>query len=124
MSREGSPADEALKEAFLDKYSGGKRCPRKLLGAKSGERTNICSCVHSERNAISNAAEDTRGSWAFCWCGLPCQQCAGALINAGVRRIFTIDWGFDYSPMSRHLFRWAGVNVFTQKEEWYLNERD
>ena len=46
---------------------------------------------HAERNAIYNAARigvSTKGSTMYLSCGVPCADCARAIINAGIVRIF------------------------------------
>lgn len=46
---------------------------------------------HAERNAIYNAARigvSTKGSTMYLSCGIPCADCARAIINAGITRIF------------------------------------
>lgn len=46
---------------------------------------------HAERNAIYNAARigvSTKGSTMYLSCGIPCSDCARAIINAGIVRIF------------------------------------
>ena len=46
---------------------------------------------HAERNAIYNAARigvSTMDSTMYLSCGIPCADCARAIINAGVRKIF------------------------------------
>lgn len=113
-------SDADTKEDFCDEYTGCKTCPRRLVGAGSGQRTELCSCAHSERNAIYNASCDVQGAWAFCWCGVPCQDCAGAMINAGIKRVFCYEWGADYSMGSRFLFEKAKVQLSIYSQEFYM----
>lgn len=135
-TRESCPASlpdlagtEEGKALFLDNAAGCKTCPRRLAGAKSGERTELCSCEHGERNAIYNATCDLHGSWAFCWCGVPCWDCTKALIQAGVVRVYcTADpsyankGGPDYSFGSRWLFEQRGILLNVEPPENYLQE--
>ncbi len=116
-----------LPSFFLERATGCQICPRKLIGAKSGERTELCSCEHAEKNAIANAADDLHGAWAFCWCGVACWDCTKLMINAGIKRAFFVDdgsyarnGGADYSFGSRKLFGWAGVDIHVEKPEAYL----
>lgn len=108
---------------------GCKTCPRRLIGAPSGERLELCSCEHAEKNAIANATEDLHGTHAFCWCGVACWDCAKLMINAGIKQAYFIDdgsyarnGGADYSFGSRQLFAWAGLNIVVEKPEFYLGE--
>ena len=46
---------------------------------------------HAERNAIYNAARigvSTKGATMYLSCGVPCSDCARAIINSGITRIF------------------------------------
>lgn len=107
-----------LKQSLVDKYTDSGTCPRKIIGCKSGERLELCSCQHAERNAIYNSSSSLLGAWAFCWCSLPCQDCAGALINVRVARVYCLA-GPDYSPNSRKLFEAAGVEVYQFEEDYF-----
>ncbi len=125
--REREPFEETLSPicAFVRKYAGCKTCPRRIIGAKTGQRTELCSCEHAERNAIYNATEDLYGCWMFGWHGVPCQPCANAVINSGIKKIYVIEdnsyaHGTDYSYSSRWLLRKAGVDLVIYKPEWYL----
>jgi dCMP deaminase len=49
---------------------------------------------HAERNSIYNAARigvSTKGSKMYMTCGMPCADCARAIINAGVEEIWVKD---------------------------------
>lgn len=65
-------------------------CPRKLLGYASGTHMELCPAQHAEVNAISNAARlgvSVLNSTLFMNSVIPCKNCFGALINAGVTKI-------------------------------------
>jgi dCMP deaminase len=65
-------------------------CPRKLLGYTSGTHMELCPAQHAETNAISNAARlgvSVLGTTLYMNCIIPCKNCFGALINAGIREI-------------------------------------
>lgn len=67
-----------------------RECPRKVLGYKSGTHMELCPAQHAERNAISNAARlgvSVLNTTLYMNCVIPCQQCFGALINAGITEI-------------------------------------
>ena len=82
-------------------------CPRKFLGYKSGEATDLCSCQHAESNAILNAACDVSGCTLFCTCA-PCDKCAGAIINARIACV-VYPAAVVYSEQALWLLAEAGV---------------
>jgi deoxycytidylate deaminase len=119
--------DREMGEIFADKHADCKACPRKIIGCKTGERVDLCSCQHAERNAIYNSTEDLDGCYAFCWCGVPCTDCAGALINKGIKKIYIIEDGSyahgngaDYSFSARWLLRKKGIELIIHPKEYYL----
>lgn len=107
---------------FVETAAGCKTCPRKLIGAASGKRLELCSCAHAETNAIVNAGQDLAGCVMFCWCGVPCYECTKLIINSGIKKIYVINWGADYSDGSRWLFKNAGVEVEEHLPAYYLEE--
>lgn len=120
------------KENFAQAFSGCKTCPRKLVGAISGARLELCGCAHGERNAIANAAKaghETFGCYMFCWCGIPCLDCCVPIINAGITRVYCWSpegrqveanaYNFDNS---RWQFKKAGVEVIEVDKEWVLSD--
>jgi len=69
-------------------------CPRKLLGYKSGTGLEWCPAQHAESNCISNAARlgvSTLGTTLYMNCVIPCKDCYGKLINAGIVEIVVND---------------------------------
>lgn len=107
-------------QTFAKKFKDCGQCPRKLLGFKSGEKSEICSCQHAERNAITNTDGNTHGCYMFCWCGIPCWECAGAVINAGITKLFITKWKKDYDDKARWLITRAGIKIFEESEDFYL----
>lgn len=64
-------------------------CMRDEQGIPSGTRHEICRALHSEQNAIIQAAlygVATRGATLYCT-HQPCSLCAKTLINAGISRV-------------------------------------
>lgn len=64
-------------------------CLRDQLGIASGTRHEICRALHSEQNAIIQAALhgiSTKGASLYCTCQ-PCSLCAKAIISAGIKRL-------------------------------------
>jgi len=117
----GSGMDDAVCEKLCEKYANQKICPRKLIDAQSGQRLELCSCVHAETNAIVNSCDDLYGAYMFCWCGVPCVDCTKLIINSGIKRLYVIDWGFDYSHSSRWLFGKKGVEIYENAPDYYLS---
>lgn len=109
------------KEHFTHIYKDCKTCPRKLLGIESGKRLEFCSCVHSEANAIVNSSKDLHGSYMFCWCPLPCYECAKLIINAGIKKVYALEGDYGFGAGTRFLFRKKGVELIQREPEWYLN---
>jgi dCMP deaminase len=65
-----------------------KECRRKDI--PSGEKLDLCMAVHSEQNAIIQAAKhgvNIDGSDLFCTL-LPCPTCFKMIINAGIQRVY------------------------------------
>ena len=98
-------------EKFISKYAYEKICPRKILDCNSGERLNLCTCVHAEVNAVINAACDLNGSYMFAWCPLPCLECTKVIINAGIKKVFCFAEEKDYSHGSRYLFNAVMIDI-------------
>jgi deoxycytidylate deaminase len=104
---------------FVETAANCKTCPRKLIGAPSGKRLELCSCAHAETNAIVNAGQDLHGCVMFCWCGVPCYECTKLIINSGIMEIWVINWGADYSDGSRYLFKKKGVTIHEHVPSYY-----
>jgi len=88
-------------------------CPRRTRGFKSGEGLELCVAVHSETNAIINAAREgivTKGATLYCYCPVPCKSCAGAIINAGIVKVVYGMPGI-YDNKSLGLFEDAGIEL-------------
>ena len=71
--------------------NGCIRCAERESGKlKSGEREELCVCIHAEQNAVIQAAlhgVSTSGSTLYTTIP-PCSQCAKILINAGIKHVF------------------------------------
>lgn len=113
--------DEFVKDKFVRKYTNCKVCPRRLVGAKSGQRTELCSCGHAERHAITNAACDLTGAVIFCWCGVPCLQCSDAIIQARLSMVHCLDEDI-YHDKSEWLLNKGNVQVIKHKREIFDGE--
>lgn len=75
---------------------------------------------HAETNSISNAAKNgqkTKGCDIYVNL-YPCSNCAGAIVNAGIKRVFCenkpdfndIRWGKSWN-ISKTMFKEAGIEV-------------
>lgn len=86
-------------------------CLRDELGIPSGTRHEICRALHSEQNAIMQAALhgiSTKDSTLYCT-HQPCILCAKAIISAGVRRVV---YEGDYpDESSREMLNMAKVEM-------------
>lgn len=94
-------------------FDGGCiRClKREKNELKTGERKDLCICVHAEENALLQSAYHgvaTKDAVMYSTHS-PCSWCARAIINAGVR-LFVYE--AEYSEEGgRDLLRMAGVEV-------------
>lgn len=60
------------------------------MGYESGTHMEFCPAQHAEENAVSNAARlgvSVLGSTLYMNCVIPCKNCFGTLINAGIVEI-------------------------------------
>lgn len=114
----GTPDDPSGKENFVKMYGHCGQCPRRLVGARSGQRTELCSCGHAERHAITNAQCRLVGTVMFCWCCLPCIQCSDSIIQAGIYEIHCLDEPM-YHEASSWLLEQGGVDVYTHPKEMF-----
>ena len=114
--------DETLWDAYREKGFDAPpfvtKCPRQLLGFKSGEGLEWCVAGHAERNALINAARHgikTKGAKMYMNCGIPCSPCLVEIINAGIEEIIvTNDKYYDIS--SEYLIKTSGLKWRLYKE--------
>jgi len=100
-------------DEFLQDNGWGERCPRQIIGFRSGEGIHLCSAGHAERNAIVNSARGgikTKGCYLVCSCPLPCFECCKEIINAGIEKIICYS-GPAYDSMALWLLEQAQVEV-------------
>jgi len=94
-------------------YSTPEECPRKVLGYKSGQGLHLCQAGHAERNALINAARNgisTKGTTLYCWCPMPCKDCAIEIVNAGVN-IVTCLHGIEYDEYAKIILLEGGITI-------------
>lgn len=81
------------------------RCPRQVMGFKSGEGLDWCIAGHAERNALINAAREghcTKGTTLYMSCGVPCTPCLIEILNSGVEEIVITKMTF-YDVSAKYL---------------------
>lgn len=111
--------DLKFRDRYIDKLPKGIDtktdgvCPRKSLGAKSGEMLGTCIAGHAEENAILNAARHgikTKGGALYMSCGVPCSYCLIKIINAGIKEIIVTGLKF-YDENADYLLNNSNVSV-------------
>jgi dCMP deaminase len=65
-------------------------CIRDILKIQSGERSEICTAVHAEQNAMLQAGPKSMGCTMYTTV-CPCNTCAKLIINAGIVRVVYLD---------------------------------
>lgn len=91
----------------------GNTCPRKLLGYPSGTHMELCPAQHAEENAISNAARlgvSIIESTLYMNCVIPCKNCFGTLINAGIVEI-VVDETTVYDKYTQFLIDNSSIKI-------------
>lgn len=91
------------------------RCPRYILGFKSGQGLHLCRARHAERESIKDALSkgySVEGTRMFMTCECPCEHCATAIIESGISEINIIDKP-DYDPKGREILVEGNVNIQT-----------
>jgi len=89
------------------------KCPRQVLGYKSGEGLEICIAAHSERNCIIDAARrgvNVYGSTLYLNTGIPCKDCLVEIINSGMQEI-VCEKKFSYDKMTNFLLEHSDITV-------------
>lgn len=114
--------DENDRKGEIIKQIEEPTCPRYICDIKSSEGLSICSCVHSEENAILNCARNGIScdkSIMYCYCTLPCSMCAGMIINSGISTVVCLanPGKEDYSYQSRSFFNEAKIEIIEIPEE-------
>jgi dCMP deaminase len=108
-----------LDDVFRRQYISGVetdligKCPRKVLGFKSGEGLDVCPAVHAEANSVVNCARmgtESKGATMYMSCGIPCMNCMKEIMNAGVKEIVVTKFSF-YDDTSRYLLENSEIKV-------------
>lgn len=104
-----------LKDTHNPVHGDNSMCPRQRLGYGSGEGLELCPAAHAEDNCISNAARVgvvTAGTTMYMNCSLPCKNCLGKIINAGILEIICTSIE-PYDELSKWLLKESKLNVRT-----------
>ena len=91
-------------------------CMRENLGIASGTRQEMCYAVHTEQNAIVQAAKlglSLEGATIYCT-HQPCSICTRLIINSGIKRV-VYDQGYP-DEFSLQLLNSAGVEIVKFKD--------
>lgn len=94
-------------------------CPRQLIGAKSGERLDLCIAGHSERNALIQAGREgiaTKGSDLYCYCNIPCKDCMIEIVNFGVDTVVCLA-GPSYDTLAEYIAHQGGINIVKYRKK-------
>ena len=90
-------------------------CPRQALGYGSGERLDLCPAVHAEVNCIASAARlgvSVKGSMLYMNAQIPCSNCMGVLVNAGVTCVIITDLD-PYNKLALSILKHSNTTVRT-----------
>lgn len=91
-------------------------CMRQKNGIESGKNAEFCYAVHSEQNAICQAAKlgiSLQGATLYCT-HQPCSMCTRQIINAGIVRVVYANPYPD--EFSLKLFNEAGIELVVLSE--------
>jgi dCMP deaminase len=110
-------ADDNLRKGILVLNNIERRfhteCPRKILGYESGTHMELCPAQHAEENCVSNAARlgvSVFGSTLYMNCIIPCKNCLGTLINAGIIEIVVDDIAI-YDSLSKFIIDNSNIHI-------------
>jgi len=108
--------DKSLSDVLREigtKSSWRDECPRKLMGYVSGEGLEWCPAQHAEANCISNAARlgvSTIDTTLYMNYIIPCKDCFGKLINAGIIEV-VVDDAKVYDKHTQYLINNSNIKI-------------
>lgn len=106
------PCSERVIEWTDDKvYTDFEMCPRQFFGYASGEGLHLCPAAHAEVNAITNAARlgvSVLGASLYLNTISPCKNCAGLIINAGIKEVISISKD-PYDTLGIYMLKETGI---------------
>ena len=71
--------------------------------------------IHAEINAILTSKQDLEGCTIYVWPFMPCSQCGAAVVQAGIKRVVTLEnknerWAESFR-FTTEMFEEAGVEL-------------
>ena len=106
-------------ESFEPVLGDDTMCPRQRLGFTSGDGLHLCPAAHAEDNCISNAARMgivTLRSTLYVSCGVPCKNCLGKIINAGISEIVCESMNV-YDDLTKWLLKESNIKIRVYEKE-------
>jgi dCMP deaminase len=114
-----------------------RNCLRTELDMPHGQRYEICRSVHSEQNAIINAARganSTLGSTIYIWGedtasgnlidAFPCFICKRMIINAGIERVFVMTQkGVKFFDVKDWVRDWQKGDIIDDRHQYGSGRR-
>ena len=89
------------------------KCPRYVLGYKSGQGLDICIAGHAERNALINAARHgiaVKGATLYLDTVIPCKDCLIEVVNSGIVEIVCTDL-IVYDEQANYIIEQSGIKI-------------
>ena len=86
-------------------------CERDIAGIKSGERLELCVCLHAEQNALLQAARHgttVEGATIYVTV-FPCPICARMIANSGIKHV-KVFGTYPGEDRSRLMFDRCGID--------------
>lgn len=120
--KSGYPED--FNEDVCELICKSGKCPRQVLDYPSGERLELCPCVHAEENAIAVCGQNLHNTAIFVSAGVPCYLCCKLIINSGIKYVFCLGNDYPKSEVSVWMLKSAGLDVYRVNKEWINNEDD
>lgn len=87
-------------------------CERDIEGIKSGERLELCVCLHAEQNALLQAARHgttIEGATIYVTV-FPCPICARMIANSGIKEV-RVFGNYPGEERSREMLERCGLRV-------------
>ena len=106
-------------DTFEPVYGDDSMCPRQRLGFGSDEGLHLCPAAHAEDNCISNATRTgvvTMGATMYLSCGVPCKNCLGKIINAGIGEVVCESMEI-YDELSKWMLKESNIKIRVYEKE-------
>jgi len=105
-------------------YNGFPKGVRDLPHRLEDRETKYKFMVHAERNAIIFSKGSLENSTIYTYPFMPCSECAGMVIQSGVKRVVTF---FDENPrwvdsfsITKRMFAESGVDLIEYNKNFFL----